>query len=66
MHYAEPETKAKISNEQKIAGSPPPKKFQLSPCPGNVVLVAFWGKNSKKTEKKLRPRLAQKKCPSFA
>jgi hypothetical protein len=41
VHYSELETKAQ-SKQWKRAGSPPPKKFKLSPSPGKVILVAFW------------------------
>ena len=41
VHYAESETKAQ-SKQWKRAGSPPLKKFRLSPSVGKVMLVAFW------------------------
>ena len=41
FQYAESETKAQ-SKHWKQAGSPPPKKFKLSPYAGKVMLVTFW------------------------
>ena len=41
VHYAKPETKAQ-TKQCKLAGSPPLKKFKLSPFAGKVTLVAFW------------------------
>ena len=41
VDFSEPETKAQ-SKQWKRAGSPPPKKFKLSPSAGKVMLVAFW------------------------
>ena len=41
-HYAEPETKAQ-SKQWKLASSPPPMKFKLSPSAGKIMLVAFFG-----------------------
>ena len=41
IHYAEPETKAQ-SQQWKLTGSPPLKKFKLSQSAGKVTLVAFW------------------------
>ena len=41
VHYSKPETKAQLK-QWKQAGSPPPKKFKLSPSAGKVMLVAFW------------------------
>ena len=42
VHYAELETKTQ-SKQWKGAGSPPPKKFRLSPSASKVMLVAFLG-----------------------
>ena len=41
VHYAKAETKPQ-SKQWERAGSPPPKKFKLSPSAGKVMLIAFW------------------------
>ena len=48
VHSAEPETKS----PSKRAGSPPHKKFKLSPSAGRVMLVALWDPCEKKKQKK--------------
>lgn len=41
IHHSEPESKVQ-SKQWVRAGSPPPKKFKLSPSAGKVMAIIFW------------------------